>query len=53
VSDFTVGDFIRIKIKKYFYDIDITARIYEYEVDVNSAGVEKLNLTIGDFISHI
>lgn len=49
IEDFSLGDSIRIKIKKGIYDIDSEYRVFEWEVNYDSSNVESLSLVLGDF----
>ena len=46
VTDFDLGDLIRIKIKNGIYDIDQDYRIYEWTVTYNDDNTETLNLVL-------
>lgn len=49
VTDFAMGDLIRLKIKNGIYDIDETYRIFEYSVSVDALNKETLKLVLGNF----
>jgi ReqiPepy6 Gp37-like protein len=47
VTDFDIGDLIRLKIVNGIYNIDQTYRIFEYQVVYASDNTETLQLTLG------
>jgi len=49
ITDFSLGDVIKIKIENGVYDIDEEYRIYEWEVEYDDNNVEKLSLVLGKF----
>lgn len=51
IDSFDVGDGIRLIIQDGIYDIDEQFRVFEWEVTYDSAGTEKLKLTLGNFIT--
>jgi hypothetical protein len=51
IDEFTIGDGIRLIAQDGMYDIDEQYRVFEYEVTFDSAGSEKLSLTLGKFIT--
>lgn len=48
VTQFGLGDMVRIIINKGCYDIDDTYRIFEWTVDYNEDNTEKLSLILGE-----
>lgn len=49
VTDFAMGDLVRLKIQDGIYDIDETYRIFEYSVSVDHLNKETLKLVLGNF----
>lgn len=48
VTQFSLGDLIRLIIKKGCYNIDSTYRIFEWTVDHENDNTEKLSLILGE-----
>lgn len=49
VTQFDVGDLIRLIIKNGIYNIDEEYRVFEYTVTYNDSNTEHLNLVLGKF----
>ena len=49
ITQFSLGDLIMVRIVYGFYNIKEEYRIFEWEVDYNSDGTEKLSLVLGKF----
>lgn len=49
IDDFGLGDEIRLRVQAGIYDIDSSYRIFEWEIEFDSANTEKLKLVLGDF----
>jgi len=52
VTDFALGDLIRVVAQKGFYDINKDYRVFGYEVSLGDKNEEALKLTLGDFTSY-
>lgn len=52
ITDFSLGDLIRVIAKKGFYDIDKDYRVFGYEVTLGDKNEESLKLILGDFTSY-
>lgn len=50
ITDFGLGDIIRIKVQTGIYDLDDSFRIYEWEVSYDEQDTETLNLVVARFI---
>jgi len=48
ITQFSLGDLIRLIIKKGCYNIDSTYRIFEWTVDHENDNTEKLSLVLGE-----
>ncbi len=49
ITQFSLGDLIIVRIVKGFYNIKEEYRVFEWEVQYNSDGTEKLTLVLGKF----
>lgn len=49
ITQFSLGDLIMIRIVYGFYNIKEEYRVFEWEVEYNSDGTEKLSLVLGKF----
>lgn len=49
ITDFSLGDLIRLKVKEGIYDIDRSFRVYGWGVKYDSDNTETLDLVLGDF----
>jgi len=48
ITSFSLGDLIRLIIKKGIYDYDDDFRIFEWEVSVDEVNTEHITLTLGE-----
>jgi hypothetical protein len=51
IDSFTIGDGIRLIASWGYYSIDEQYRVFEYNVSFDSKNVERLELTLGKFIT--
>lgn len=49
ITQFSLGDLIMVRIVHGFYNIKEEYRVFEWEVEYNSDGTEKLSLVLGKF----
>lgn len=49
VTDFALGDMVRLIIQDGVYDIDETYRIFEYSLELDALNKETLKLVLGNF----
>jgi hypothetical protein len=49
ITDFSLGDSIKLIIKDGIYNIDADFRIFEWSVEIDEMNVEKINLILGNF----
>lgn len=49
LADFSLGDLLRVKIKKGIYNIDENFRIFEWGINYGADDTETLSLTLGNF----
>jgi len=52
ITDFELGDLIKIVAQKGFYDINNDYRVFGYEVSLGNSNEESLKLILGDFTSY-
>lgn len=48
ITSFSLGDLIRLIVKKGIYDYDDDFRIFEWEVSIDEANTEKITLILGE-----
>ena len=48
ITSFSLGDLIRLIVKKGIYNYDSDFRIFEWEVSVDEANTESITLTLGE-----
>jgi hypothetical protein len=51
ITQFSLGDMVKLKIKSGIYDIDSDYRIFEWDVEFGDDNAEKMSLILGDFIT--
>ncbi len=52
ITNFELGDLIRVVAQKGFYDINKDYRVFGYEVSLGDKNEESLKLILGDFTSY-